>query len=219
VLLPTLNEEATIGQTIDDVRRYAPDSEILVIDSCSGDRTVDVAINMGATVISVDLRGKGRAVREALGKLATKSDYYIMMDSDYTYPARHIPQIIEELSNGVDVVMGYRKKRDRGAMTAVNTFGNKALSFLASVLYNYWVRDVCTGMWGFRKEALEDFNLTSNGFTLEADLFTNAVKVGCEIRQIPIGYRARPDGSVAKLKVSDGFKIGWFLIKRRFGRG
>ncbi len=63
---------------------------------------------------------------------------------------------------------------------------------------------------------LSRYKLSSNGFTLEADLFINTVKGKYRLAQIPIEYRARLDGSVAKLSVKDGFKIGWFLIRGRF---
>ena len=120
------------------------------------------------------------------------------------------------LKKNADVVMGYRRCKQTGSMTFINSIGNHVLSFLAGVLYDYWVKDVCTGMWGFRREVLEKYNLTSNGFTLEADLFVNAMKNKNAVRQLPISYRARPDGSHAKLKVRDGFAIGWFLIKSKF---
>jgi len=220
VLLPTYNEEATIAQTIQDVRRYNYGCEILVIDSYSKDRTVEAAENMGATVISIVGRGKARAIRGALERLLMDgTPYYIMMDSDYTYPAKYIPRIMGELDRGADVVMAYRNRRAPKSMTFVNLVGNKALSLLASILYGYNVKDVCTGMWGFRIDALRRFVLTSTGFTLEADLFGNAVKTKCKIAQIPISYRARGNDSVSGLKVRDGFKIGWFLIKRRFNHG
>jgi len=220
VLLPTYNEEKTIVQTIHDVMRYGHECQIIVVDSYSGDRTVEAALNMGTEVISVPERGKARAVRGAFERLLKDgTPYYIMMDSDYTYPAKYIPRIIKELDNGADVVMGYRNRRAPNSMTVVNFMGNRVLSLLASVLYGFFVNDVCTGMWGFRAEALRKFALTSIGFTLEADLFANAVLTDCYIKQFPIYYRARMDGSVSKLKVSDGFRIGWFLIKRRFTDG
>lgn len=219
VLLPAYNEEAIIAQTINDVRRYGDGCDILVIDSYSRDRTADVAVNMGTTVISIVGRGKARAVRGALERLLLDgTPYYIMMDSDYTYPGKYIPRIINELDKGADVVMAYRNRRAPKSMSLVNLVGNKALSLLASMLYGFNVKDVCTGMWGFRIDALRKFALTSIGFTLEADLFANSMLNGCCVTQIPISYRARADGSLSKLKVSDGFKIGWFLIKKRFGR-
>ena len=111
--------------------------------------------------------------------------------------------------------MGYRSIKEEGSMTTINGVGNLGLSLLASFLYGKWVRDICTGMWGFRKSALKKFTLTSPRFTLEADFFVNAVKTHCNIVQIPIEYRARPDGSLPKLKVKDGLEIGWFLVKKR----
>ena len=84
------------------------------------------------------------------------------------------------------------------------------------MLYKKRIKDVCCGLWGFRKETLDKFYPRSEGFTLEAELFIEVIKHKCRMIQIPINYRSRQDGSKTKLKVWDGFKIGWFLIKRRF---
>jgi len=73
-------------------------------------------------------------------------------------------------------------------------------------------------MWGLSKEALDKFTLKSSEFTLEAELFSNMAehKGVYKLGQEPIVYRCRPYGSKAKLKVWDGFKIGWFLIKKKW---
>lgn len=220
ILLPTLNEEKSIGETIKEIKtEYSPECKIVVIDGLSKDKTVELALGLGAIVINVYRKGKGVAVKDALSILrasAIRSDYYVMMDSDFTYPASYIRQITDELKNGADVVMGYRKYKADGAMSRANMVGNRALSALASILYGFSVKDVCTGLWGFRGGVLDRFRLTSTGFTLEADLFGNAMKTGCKIVQIPIYYRARLEGSVTKLQIRHGFEIGWFLIKNRW---
>jgi glycosyltransferase involved in cell wall biosynthesis len=217
VLIPTLNEEDGIGLTIDDVNEYAPDSKILVVDSYSEDKTRWIAYSKGAAIVNAPKGGKGLAIRYALSNPeCTASPYLIMMDGDYTYPAQYIVPMIEQLENGADVVIGYRHDKEHGAMCKVHSFGNSCLSILASLLYGYRVKDLCSGMWGFRTEALKGFTITSKRFTLEADLFVNAIQTHCRLSQVPISYRARLSHSVAKLQVSDGFKIGWFLIKRRF---
>lgn len=213
VLLPAYNESKTMKLTIDDVRQYAPNARILVIDNNSTNGTGKLAKTMGADVITITKQGKGNAVRGVIQDINTP--YCVMMDSDYTYPAKYIQKIIAELWNGADVVMGYRNDIAYGAMTRTNKFGNRCLSLMASILYWSFVHDVCTGLWGFKTKALKNMELISDGFMLEADLFSNAVCSRCNISQIPIYYRARIDGSLAKLKVLDGFKIGWFLIRRR----
>lgn len=219
VLIPTLNESKAIGQTIDDVFKYVPRCRIAVLDSYSFNDTVGIAKSKGAVVIKAPKGGKGIAVRSVLPQIITscRGDYYVMVDGDFTYPAKHLPEIIKNLDNGVDVVIGYRHKRAKGSMSRINTIGNCGLSILASILYGVHVKDVCSGMWGFRRNVLSRYNITSDGFTLEADLFVNTIRNRCKLTQIPIEYRARLDGSVAKLGIKDGFKIAWFLIRGRFG--
>ena len=216
ILIPTLNEAEAIGQTIDDVLEHVPGCLVLVINGPSTDRTADIARDRGATVIDAP-KGKGLAIRTVLPDILDQypGEYYVMLDGDYTYPAKHIPSILRELKE-VGTVIGYRAIREHGSMTATNKVGNWGLSMLASTLYKTWVQDVCSGLWGFRRDALREFTLTSDSFTLEVDLFANAVRNGYGLAQIPIEYRARIGGSVPKLKVSDGFEIAWFLLKARF---
>jgi len=221
VIIPTLNEAKAIGQTIDDVYDNIPHCRVLVIDSYSINGTADLARDKGAVVINTckDDKGKGRAVRSVLPQIIAgfRADYYVMIDGDFTYPAKHLPEIVRSLDNA-DVVIGYRNKRAKGSMSHMNIIGNWGLSMLASILYGVYVKDVCSGMWGFRRSVLSRYELSSNGFTLEADLFTNTVKGKYKLAQIPIGYRARLDDSIAKLSIKDGFKIGWFLVRKRWGK-
>ena len=215
VLLPTLNEELSIVATISEINKVAPGVKIVVVDGLSTDRTVELARQFENVSITLVIdKGKGTAVRKALKWIDSK--YVVMMDADFTYPAKYIPVLLRQLDNGYDVVLGYRRYRQARAMSCVNVVGNWGLSFLSSILYQKGVKDVCTGLWGFRRASLERFRLTSLGFTLEADLWANAVDSGCKIAQIPIEYRARLSGSVTKLKVSHGLEIAWFLIKSRF---
>lgn len=213
ILLPALNEAASIGDVIDEIRKYCPLSEITVVDSKSTDKTRDVAIDKRVTLL-IAPRGKGAAVRYAFGKLDANYEKIVMLDSDGTYPAVYIPFLFKILDH-YDVVVGYRNRKEKGSMSFLNVVGNFGLSLLASILYGYRMRDVCSGMWGFRKESLEKFNLVSNGFTLEADLFVNSIANKCIIFQTPIHYMKRSGGS-PKLKIWDGFKIAWFLVKERF---
>jgi len=218
VLIPTLNEAKAIGQTVVDVFDNVPNCQVLILDSYSINGTADVARDKGAIVFDALKGGKGIAVRSVLPQIIAsyKADYYAMIDGDFTYPAKHLPEIIRSLDNGADVVIGYRNKRAKGSMSRMNIIGNWGLSMLASILYGVYVRDVCSGMWGFRRDILSGYKLSSNGFTLEADLFANTVKGKHKLAQIPIEYRARLDDSIAKLSIKDGFKIGWFLVKGRF---
>lgn len=209
ILIPALNEEQTIGKVIEESAKR--DWIVLVGDNGSTDRTHEVSINAGVTPVSILTRGKGHTIRELINHIDTPQT--IMIDGDYTYPTKDAQRVLDVLD---DVVIGYRKYKEANSMPFVNAIGNWLLSLLASVLYGRRVYDVCSGLWAFRTDKLKEFSLVSGGFTLEADLFVNTVKHKCKLTQIPIAYRARPGGSESKIRVSDGLKIGWFLIRKRF---
>lgn len=225
VILPARNEAEAIGQVIDEIRELPIQCAIIVADSDSNDETAMVAVDRGACVLSCS-QGKGKAIRAAL--LRVKADYIFMLNSDYTYPAESIVPMLEKLRGGklppqYDAMYGWRHRIEDGAMTKWHKVGNRLLTWLANALYGpAWTEDLCSGMWGFRGETAEFLaeRLTSDGFTLEADIFSSLAlsgrSIGCgkSIGYIEIGYRKRL-GDKPKLKIWDAFEIAWFLVKRR----
>lgn len=212
ILLPTYNEEKSIGKVIRGIRKVNKKYEIFVVDSESKDRTVEIAKKLGAKVIVVKGRGKGRAVRVAFKKIY--ADFLVMMDADGTYPVEKIPTILEKLKE-CDVVVGSRfaGKIEEGAMGRINRIGNIFLTALARMLYGIKITDVCSGMWGFRRNAYKRMEITAPHFELEADIFSEAVNKKMKICEIPIVYKKR--GGVTKLRVSDGVRIALWLIKKK----
>ena len=222
VILPTLNEEATIGKVIDEIQQQALardgyDVGILVVDGNSPDRTREIAEEKGAEVIIEPRKGKGRAMQTAFQ--AVDADFVFMLDADYTYPATYIPEMLDLLRDGSNVVIGSRLKGriEKGAMSRLNMIGNHLLTLAANILYRGKTSDLCSGFWGFRGEVLKDLKLSADGFEFEADLFIQVSRRGYSIAQVPITYRCRP--TKQKLNsLKDGFKIGWKLIRDRFIR-
>jgi len=211
ILVPVLNEEQTIGKVIRESTERG--WTVLVGDNGSTDSTYDISAGKGVIPIPVLRKGKGHAIRELIHHVRTPIT--VMIDGDYTYLAEDVQRMLKTLEK-CDVVIGCRKYKEKDSMTFSHSFGNCMLSLVASILYAHKVDDVNTGLKAFRTDKLREFVLTSGGFTLEADLFINAVKQKCVIRQVPISYRARPNGSKSKLRIIDGLKIGWFLVKERF---
>ncbi len=217
VILPAYNEESAIGAVIDEVRQLTPQVTVLVGDNNCTDHTAEVARRKRCTVISVTQQGKGATVRELIKNAATR--YVIMADADATYPVGYCVAYFSLLLEHTDVVIGYRRWREGGAMSPLNVFGNTCLSALASSLYLRPVRDLCSGLWGLRTSVLSEIGVTTCGFALEAEMFALLTKRRCRIEQVPIPYRARFSGSSAKLKISDGIRIALCLIKNRVKGG
>ncbi|MDP6576804.1 MAG: glycosyltransferase family 2 protein [Dehalococcoidales bacterium] len=220
IILPTLNEEEAIGRVIDeipvrDLVEKGYEVKVLVVDGNSQDRTRQIAEAKGAEVIIESRKGKGRAMRTAFGLV--DADFVFMLDADYTYPATYIPEMLAILRRDHSVVIGSRLKGEieKGGMSRLNVVGNYLLTLMASILYRTKMSDLCTGYWGFRREVIPNLDLTADGFDFEADLFSQVVKKGYRLGEIPINYRRRQ--SLAKLNsIKDGLKIGRALISRRF---
>ena len=220
IILPSLNEELTIGKVIDEIPRQALEGEgyqveVLVADGNSSDQTRQIAQAKGARVMIEPRTGKGRAVRTALASL--KADFVFMLDADYTYPATYIRDMLKILCQDYPVVIGSRLKgrREKGAMKRLNLIGNLLLSLMASVLYRTRISDLCTGYWGIRGEVIPRLRLLADGFQFEAELFTQLAKKGYRIAEVPVYYRRR-EGKTKLNNLKDGIKIGWMLIARRF---
>lgn len=220
IILPALNEAETIGKVIDEIPQQALEQagynvEVLVVDNGSTDQTAQIAQEKGARVITEPRRGKGRAVRTAFEQV--NADFVFMLDSDYTYPATYIPDMLKLLNQGYSVVLGSRLKgkREKGAISGWNMIGNKVLTLMANILYRTRISDLCTGYWGFRGEVIPKLDLSATGFTLEANLLAQVAKKGYHIAEVPIHYRRRP--SPSKLpSVKAVVNIAWALIIRRF---
>jgi len=220
IILPALNEAETIGKVIDEIplqglEQAGYNVEVLVVDNGSTDQTAQIAQEKGARVITEPRRGKGRAVRTAFEQV--KADFVFMLDSDYTYPATYIPEMLKLLNQGYSVVIGSRLKgkREKGAISGWNMIGNHALTLMANILYRARISDVCTGYWGFKGEVIPKLNLSATGFNLEAELLSQVAKKGYRIGEVPINYRCR--SSTSKLhSIKAGLSIGRALITRRF---
>ncbi len=216
ILLPARNEAATIGPLVRDLYVCMPGCDVLVANNSSDDTGL-IAAEAGARVVNLPARGKGFAVRGALRHVNTP--FMAMIDADYTYPPQAVYQayVKHRMNMGRrNFVVGIRKTREKGSMTALNAFGNKALSLWASMLFGVKMSDVCTGLWVGEAASFRRLHLNSDGFTLEAELFAKAVKNHYSIIQIPIDYYSRPEDSHSKLKVVDGLKIGKRLLTERF---
>jgi dolichol-phosphate mannosyltransferase len=218
VVIPTLNEERSIGTVIDgvpvaDLLQNGFETAVYVIDVRSVDHTRDIAVQKGAQIIAEKRRGKGVALQTAFR--AVDADYVIIVDGDNTYPVSAATEMLRLLQTH-DVVIGSRLKGfiEPGAMTRLNVLGNKLLTRLAQAFFGIEVTDVCTGLWGFRGEAIKRLELEAQGFEIEADMYSECAVKGLSIAEIPIHYRARADH--AKLAaIRDGLRIGAFLCRKR----
>ncbi len=213
VLIASLNEEKGIGPTIEDVRKVLERPYFLVVDGNSFDRTVEIAKGIGADILLQNGLGKGQAISEGIEKLTSDTKYVIFIDADYTYPAEHIPRMIEVLEKNPDVGMVIGNRFDKRfdieeAMNSVFYLGNRFLSLVQHMVNGIRLRDPLSGLRVVRSEILRSWKPKSKGFGVEAEMNYCVERSGYEIVEIPIGYRKRLGEK--KLK----FRHGLFILRR-----
>jgi len=210
VLIPCYNEELTIEKVIKDFRKELPEADIYVYNNNSKDRTKEIAIKNGAIVVDEYKQGKGNVVRSQFRDI--EADIYVMVDGDDTYPAEFIHQLIEPVRNGqADMTIGdrlsngtYQKENKR----PFHEFGNNLVKKAINVLFDTKLKDIMTGYRVFNKRFVKNMPVLSPKFEIETEMSLYALDKKYIIKEIPIVYRDRPEGSSSKLNtVGDGIKV------------
>ena len=210
VLIPCLNEESTVGSVVTSFKKFFPTARIYVFDNGSDDNTIAVAIDAGASVVSVPNRGKGNVMREMFRRVSAK--IYILVDGDDTYFAEDAPQMVDLLiKDQLDMVVGDRLSSqvyDKQNKRRFHSFGNRLVLKLINLLYQADCRDILSGYRVFSRRFVENCPILSDGFEVETEITIHARDKKLLTREIPIKYRDRPPGSVSKLStIKDGIRI------------
>jgi dolichol-phosphate hexosyltransferase len=209
VIIATLNEEEGIGPTLEEISRKIDPNQVLVVDGHSDDRTIEIAKDFGATILFQDGMGKGDAVAKAVRYIGSEVDYVVITDADFTYPAGHIPEMMQILENSpqVGMVCGNRFNdyAEESALHNLFYFGNKLLAFSHSLLNGVTLQDPLTGLRVIRAGILKEWQIKSKGFDIEVEMNSEVAGRGFGIVEVPIKYRKRLGEK--KLKVSDGTTI------------
>lgn len=218
VVIPTMNEEASIGRVLEEVRDALGgwDHEVLIVDTDSRDRTRDIAARLGARVIDEPRRGYGRAYRT--GFAAARGGILATLDADLTYPADRIPEFAELVASGAaDFVSGDRLSTLRdGSMSGMHRVGNEILNATFRVLVRHPIRDSQSGMWTFRRDLWGRLHVHSIGMAFSEELKLEVIRRGFAFREIPIDYRPRV-GEKKIRSVRDAAKNQAWLLRKRLG--
>lgn len=203
MILPALNEEEAIPIVVDDIRKWVPDAEIIVVDDGSSDASAQVAQNLGCVVVRHDHnKGKGASLRSGLA--VAQGQAIISMDADATYPASAIPEMAELLRDH-DYVRAERKIDDSNT-PYVNRVGNKALGATLQTLHGLGKGDHLSGLYGFKAGVLEDLGTEASGFDIEVEIGIKVKERSLSVAVIPIEYLPRV-GEKKLSPASDGAKI------------
>ncbi|MCK4268180.1 MAG: glycosyltransferase family 2 protein [Actinomycetia bacterium] len=224
IVIPVFNEKNTIKEILRQVRAVDLgdiDKEIVVVDDCSTDGTIDILkleVDSSLKVLyHKQNQGKGAAVRT--GFASATGDLIIIQDADLEYDPEDYMKLIQPvLKSKATVVYGSRFTGERRNMLYWHYLGNRFLSLVTNVLYNTTISDMETCYKLFTKEALEGLVIKANKFDFEPEITAKILRKGIRIYEVPISYTGRESHEGKKISWKDALPALWALAKYRVVR-
>lgn len=212
VVVPVYNEEPTVGNVIERLKYILGKTdfeyEILVVDDCSSDGSVKVAVRNGAHVFVLRRHmGKGFALR--IGFAKAKGNLIVTIDSDGSHLPEELPLLLGPIVHGhADLVIGSRfMNNGEGTTKSINKIGNRLFNRLIKFLTLNPISDSQSGFRVMTREVLESLRLKSDEYEIESEMLVKIALKGFRIAEIPITYEQRTYGRSGIDPLIDGAKI------------
>jgi len=215
ILMPCLNEAETLHKCISKAKIFLEKNkikgEILVADNGSTDDSQQIAIQSGAKLIDVPIKGYGAAL--IAGTKAALGKYVIMGDADDSYDFLNLMPFVEKLRNDFDLVMGNRFAGGiaKDAMPKLHRYlGNPVLSFIGRLFFNSKIKDFHCGLRGYNREKILSLNLQTIGMEYASEMIVKATLNKLQIAEVPTTLDKDGRSRVPHLK---SFRDGWRHLK------
>jgi glycosyltransferase involved in cell wall biosynthesis len=217
VVIPCFNEAARIGESlrlaIDYLTAHAPQSELIVVNDGSTDRTAAIASerlkDAGVETRLLENfpnRGKGAAVRSGL--LVARKPIGLFSDADLSTPLGETPKLVEPIANGeVDIALGSRAL-DRGLIGVHQPWrreqAGRAFNLLVRLATGLPFWDTQCGFKAFRLEVCRPILEAAHidGFAFDVELLYLAQHAGLRIREVPVRWNHAEGSKVQFFKDS-----------------
>ncbi|MFO0045270.1 MAG: glycosyltransferase family 2 protein [Armatimonadota bacterium] len=219
ILIPALNEEATIREVLERCLAVPLSKQIVVINDGSTDSTAEILKAFGEkieVVTNPKPSGKGNAIRKALNLIKGKT--VIVQDADLEYSPEQIPTLIQPILDGsASVVFGTRfAKGYPSSMALPNKLVNFLLAVSVRLLFGKKISDEATCYKALRSDVLQAMNLDCQRFEFCPEVTAKTFRLGLSIIEVPIDYVARNKKEGKKIRWYDAPEAFWTLLRYRF---
>jgi glycosyltransferase involved in cell wall biosynthesis len=197
IIIPAWNEEHRIALTLKGIHSMLtenpnyPETEIIVVDDGSKDRTYDAAASMADKRIRHTLNcGKGAALETGLS--ASKGDILVFLDADLEQSASCVKALIQPVLEGeADMAIAKFPPAQRsGGFGLVKGLASRGIYLLSG----FRPTAPLSGQRAVRREVLEYTGRLSKGFGIEVGLTIDAARAGFKLQEIIIPFKHRETG-------------------------
>lgn len=218
VIIPALNEERSLPLVLGDLPTVG---RIVVVDNGSTDRTAEVAVAAGASVVQEIQRGYGAAclrglaeVGRAVGAGQPPPRVVVFLDGDYSdHPERLTELVAPILAGDADFVLGSRLQgqREVGAMPPQSVWGNRLACFLMRWLFGARYTD----LGPFRAidyQKLKRLGMVDQNFGWTVEMQIKAARAGLRTLEVPVPYRCRIGQSKISGTLAGTIRAGYKIL-------
>jgi len=222
VIIPAYNEEENILHTLGDLRKNGPETDVLVVNDCSGDGTLRLLREQGVNHLNLVVNlGIGGGVQA--GYLYARDQGYeiaVQFDGDGQHEARFLRDLIGPLERDeADIVIGSRFLRKEGFQSSgARRAGISLLSGMIRRLCGVQVLDVTSGMRAVNRKYIEVYAQRYVQDYPEPEALLDAGIRGARILEVPVQMKKRENGksSISPVKsVYYMIKVSLALLMRR----
>ena len=218
VVVPLYKEALVVNELYERLTKTMSktglDYELVFVDDGSSDNTLellrDIADRDGRVVVVELRRNFGQTAALAAGFDVTKGQVVVSMDGDLQHAPEEIPNFLEQIEAGYDLVSGWRK--DRVDSLILRKIPSRIANWLASQISGVDIHDFGTTFKAYRREVLSELNLYGEMHRFIPALLSRS---GAKIVEIPIKNIVRPKGS-SNYGISRMFRVVFDLITLRF---
>ena len=216
VVFPAYNAEKTIADTYNEIPFDIVD-EVILVDDCSNDNTVEVAKKLGIKHIIKHEQNKGYGGNQKTcynKALELNSDIIVMLHPDYQYTPKLIPSMVYAVANNIyPVILGSRILGNgalKGGMPYYKYFFNRMLTIFQNIVIGAKLSEYHTGYRVFSAEVLKTINYTANSddFVFDNQMLSQILIAGYEIGEITCPAKYFDDASSINIRRSIIYGLG-----------
>lgn len=212
IVIPAKNEAKGLRQILPELKKLYPEAEVLVVDDCSVDETIEVAKSYGVRVISHPYsKGNGAAIKSGLR--VAKGDVMVCMDADGQHQPSDIAKLLQKMLEGFDMVVGSRNKK--GQANIHRGIANRFYNAFASWMVGHKVEDLTSGFRAVNTRKFREFlTLLPNKFSYPTTVTMSFFRVGYSVGYVPVDVMPRIEGTQSHIRLwQDGVRFLLIIFK------
>jgi glycosyltransferase involved in cell wall biosynthesis len=227
VVLPAYNAELTLEKTYNEIP-FAIVDDVILVDDCSNDKTVDIATRLGITNIVKHNTNMGYGANQKScynRALDLGADIVVMLHPDYQYTPKLIESMCYIIANGLyPVVFGSRilgRGSLKGGMPLYKYMANRALTLIQNLFIRQKLSEYHTGFRAYSAHVLKDIDYrnNSNDFVFDNEIIAQIFRRKYEIAEITCPTKYFKEASSINFRRSVKYGFGVLRVSVQYAMG